>query len=330
MEKIQKGMDGKRQADQHQRNASNYLHQSEDVFVIDPATGLYHPKPIERAARIDEDSHEQTPERPIFVFSEDGGWSAQVIAIATVAGVLVSSLTLVLLIFTVLFAHNQWHEARRQADASIASANAGRKSAKAAENAVAIARDALEIENRPWLAVSAKVTKFNWNEIPQGRPLPTITTLNFQNEITVENFGNLPASNVYVIYDENPIPKAESINWWNMLMEEQEKYCRAKIDAGNLIRETWPGGVTVFPHQQHTFDETSRPPQEFRENPGNLHLYIRGCVVYRSPTHKEMRQSGFFYTVQRNPPFDGRRMPFFKERFENIVLLDQSGETKSD
>ncbi len=222
--------------------------------------------------------------------------------------------------------------AQAKATSAVAGA-AGKQATQALVQATATQK--LVETQRPWLAVSVKLTKFNWGEHPNGIGRPAIVTLNSQYQITVENFGNLPASKVYVIYDETPIPESVNGNWWwNTLMKEQEDYCAAKIAAGNLIRQTWPGGVTVFPRQQHTFEETRAPEERTQaeweaDGRGILRRYIRGCVVYQSPTNKGMRQTGFFYTL-RHVDYEGAPYPIYKTGIDNITLLDQSGETKSD
>ncbi len=89
-------MHRKSQADQHRRTAENYLRQTENIFVIDPATGLYRPQSVNREDHIDQNTDSEFEDRPIFVFPEviltkEQEWSSPAIAIATIGGVLIST-----------------------------------------------------------------------------------------------------------------------------------------------------------------------------------------------------------------------------------------------
>lgn len=213
----------------------------------------------------------------------------------------------------------------RNIDKVIVQTSAQIQAAQAATSAANTARNALEIENRPWLAVSAKVTKFNWSERP-----PQILALNFKYEITVENLGNLPASKVHVIYDQTPVPKLLTQDAWKTLMKEQEAYCATQMTTG--------GGVTVFPHQPHTFAEVGflveHTLRDWSGNQGqdilSRGLYIRGCVAYQSPTNG-MRQTGFFYTLRRRVDTDiFPDIPDIRTPLDRIYLVDSNGAAKSD
>jgi hypothetical protein len=196
-------------------------------------------------------------------------------------------------------------------------------SGKQSRDQLSFAQTQLAISERPWIAASAQRTRFYWDRTPDG------AMLDFKYKITIENFGNLPASNVYVIYDEAPIPKPKRADWWDALMKEQEDYCASRTEE---LRRT-SQGITVFPRQQHTFDETG-PPLQYRRQKDwiedmDIQVHIRGCVVYRSPSSKKMLQTGFFYTVLRKDTTWGRHL-FYGDSFEQTYLQDSSGGTKSD
>jgi len=203
------------------------------------------------------------------------------------------------------------------------------------QQALDSARDQFTIAQRPWIAVfEPKITKFYWDEIPSGPNNQKMGSLFWQNQVSVKNFGNLPATNVQLIYDPNPVLSDSAVapkNWWKAVMKEQDKYCASQVSE-HVFANTFRS-VTVFPQQPFDFDVTDDPPIEkpVSEWPSRVHLYIRGCVKYRSPSDTKWHQTGFFYILRRK--LYGQQFspwPLYKEPLVNIFLLDQSGETNSN
>lgn len=222
--------------------------------------------------------------------------------------------------------------AQAQATSDVASAagdqsRASISSSITAQKQLETIQHQFETSQRAWLGISAEISRIDWISQPGGS-----AKLIFGYKITAENFGNLPASWVYVLYDENPIgvpPKGEDSFKW--VMKKEEDFCVSSIAKGNFPRQTGHGAITVFPHQRYTFDERigldeSTSIQTWQKK--ELELYFRGCVIYQTPTSEGFRQTGFLYAPMRNAP--AFQFPKYLDTIKDVHLVDYSGETKSN
>jgi len=103
-------MDEDTKAESRQRNAANYLNQTENEFFVSPTSGLYQPKAAHPAQEINVhvdanvEKPRQPPERPMGTLQDSIANFLSGIAL------LVSVFTLIGLIFTAIFAYQQWQE----------------------------------------------------------------------------------------------------------------------------------------------------------------------------------------------------------------------------
>jgi hypothetical protein len=359
-------MDSKPETNSNLPGSEDYLKNVE--CEVNPRSGLYEPNSAtKKEQKIDVTVHAKADdpviraERPRGSF-EDAVANALSTASLVVAGisVLLSIFTLVGLVAAAYIAKGQWDEMRKATKASTDAANtaacalkenqrqfnitsatntaqfqktlsqiirqtkAQGEAAVASKTSASIAQAALENGERPWLAVTAKVTKFNWEQKTPGN-----MTLNFGYQITVENVGNLPALKVYVVPDKTLLPPMSPEKF---IEGEQDKFCADSIEKDDFTRQTGTNAVTISPHQTYTFREIGESTTQSEtqwKNTSTVVRYIRGCVVYRSPTHKIPRQSGFIYALQRKGwmgSIDAR----YKDAFEQIDLYDASGEVTSN
>lgn len=187
-----------------------------------------------------------------------------------------------------------------------------------------LAKNSLE-GSRPRLEVTAEISRFFWTGTQQ------FSMLDFKYKITVQNLGNLPATNVYPIYGESLVPTSKNGGWPSASMfAEQDRDCVAKMKT-----KARQNAITIYPTKSHTFEETGpspfgHPQQEWMtEGNYRLHLYIRGCVAYESPTNAEPLHTGFFYILLHKDTTWGP-LPFYKESVGQIYPSNLSAETKSN
>lgn len=221
-----------------------------------------------------------------------------------------------------------------QTDATLQLYGEARRQTFQEARAADIARNSLKISQRPWLAVSAEVTKLEW------RNIGVMVGLDFKYKISAENFGSLPASKVYLFMDDDLIldPAGKALTAGRTedpqaaAMSEQESICDAAINS-NANRYKKSHAVTIFPHQKYVFEYDGPLPISRREvdwaKQRTVPLYIRGCLIYASPTNRVMRKTGFLYALEHTDHTWGKT-PTFRDQLNQIYLVDLSGETKSD
>ncbi len=192
-------------ANSHERNAAQYLGQTESEFFVSPATGLYQPKSAEPKQEINVhvdanlESQGQSRERP------KGTLEDSVANFLSGAAVLVSLFTLIGLAFTVKFAYSQWQEMVKAANASRDAANISALSLQSSETeflqtlqqmqaqtkaqveASGTAKKTLEVSERAYLSVGGPVIS--------GKPIRL--------DMPIFNTGHIPAKDVsFLVFEE--------------------------------------------------------------------------------------------------------------------------------
>jgi hypothetical protein len=140
-------MRGQDQGKQYQSNVDEFLRQTRDSHLINPATGIYEPHSLYVQKAENRPKPGSISEQPFFV-SSNPLWTDRFTAVAATVGALTSAATLILLILTVWYAHKQWQEAKRTADAAV---SANGTSQKAFEQS----RKQFSEEQRPYVWVTA-------------------------------------------------------------------------------------------------------------------------------------------------------------------------------
>lgn len=184
--------------------------------------------------------------------------------------------------------------------------------------------DQFNLAQRPWIGISASITKFDWGHLPTGD-----LTLDIDYKIAVENFGTLPASQVYLFYDDNPIPVLPKRDPIKVAREDLEKFCRTKIEGSK-----GDAAATVFPRQKYdqfpewrsSMSASGKSAAEWQKN--GIEQYLHGCVTYYSPTDKQMHQSGFFFQPMRKTT--NFQLPKFGDSIKDIYMKDFSGAATSN
>jgi hypothetical protein len=202
--------------------------------------------------------------------------------------------------------------------------------ATASANAASVAQTALEVGQRPWLAVVAEITKFEWSGPAE------LAAVRFGYRLKVKNFGNLPASSVYIFYDTNPLPGFPSHpEPLKAVVKEVNDFCEASIAAGDFAKRAFQSSQTIMPTEEKAFPEKDYARsaslavwKQWQQPPSiDAFYYPRGCVIYSTPTVKGMRHTGFLYELGRKGHLE---LAGYPDAINEVELRDYSGETTSN
>jgi hypothetical protein len=116
---------------QDRDESARYIDQVCDAYVFDESTGIYKP-------RAPQEGQQERPQGAVEIGGQPLRTETKVTrdwfdTLLKCIGLVISFATLVLLVLTVYYAHNQWTEAKRTADASVCAATAATRSVRNAE-----------------------------------------------------------------------------------------------------------------------------------------------------------------------------------------------------
>jgi hypothetical protein len=214
------------------------------------------------------------------------------------------------------------YQFRKSLEVLQAQTEVAQRNAQTAQRQLEIIQSQFNIAQRPWLSTSIEITNFTW----------TGPRLEFAYKITAENFGNLPASLVYLIPDNNDTPTFTARTpdeSFEFVMKDLRNFCNTSSSPRDFVvrmRQQGRNPATIFPHQKYDkFPEV--PSQHMPDKNRAVIFFPRGCVAYYSPSDGKLHQTGFmFWPVPKDPT----RLLSPGISKDDIKLIDYSGEAKSD
>ena len=163
-------------------------------------------------------------------------------------------------------------------------AEAAERSADAARSTADTARVAIQLSNRPWLAITPTIVQpLTFDALRNGGPMAVMSVGN-----KVENIGQGVALNIFIWEDVVPM-SADPGKTFESLHALQSRNC----DARRRLQRQGLRGYVLFPHSSPLLLQSDVGPSMADVNKvaaeaangleGKVGFVLLGCVYYRSP-----------------------------------------------